>query len=249
MSRKNPSSSPAGGQSRQGSTLAVPRRYGAIVLACTLVAFGVGYLVSVLQPKKYSSTSEVLVRDPEMAEASQNANRLTATQIEVIQSGPVSALAREKLAAKGFGEPLSGVLEVSRAPASDVVYVTAKHRSPIRARDVSQAVAEAYVERNRRDNLAHLSTQAAEIRRRIDALRWEAQRLEGDIAFAQQRATATPSEPAFRDAVEGLKKARDQMLAQTSALQAKLDQVEVDARTGAQAARVLTPAGVASAPV
>ena len=149
MSRKNPSSSPAGGQSRLASTLAVPRRYGAIVLACALLGFGVGYVVSLLQPKKYASTSEVLVRDPAMAEVIQDVHRLVATQIEVIESGPVSALARDKLAAQGFGEPLSGVLEVRRAPASDVVYVTATHRSPTRARDVAQAVADAYVERNR----------------------------------------------------------------------------------------------------
>jgi polysaccharide biosynthesis transport protein len=206
------------------------RRKGVVattVIACVVLAV----VLSARSAKQYSSSSELLFRDPGFAQTlfgnnlfstgQQEPQRTTQTSIDVISSPDVARLAAGWLKAK---EPIGSLLDsISVTPNSnaDIATITATRSSPAEAAALANAFAEGYITYRRQTDRATIAQAEEELDRSLKtASAPEAAKIEenlrqlgvlrslqtGDaeqIARAQPNSTPVSPKPK-RDAILGL---------------------------------------------
>jgi len=154
----------------------VQRRKWTVILL-TLLTMSVAFGASSLQAPVYSATAEVLLR-PRASEVAvgsgaavqaRDATRALQTEIRIIESRPLQALAQEKL---GYRAATSA----SPAGDTDVILIRGESTVPRRAADIANAYATAYVEFKRKSivdeflaAVNEIQAQIDEVQRQIDA--------------------------------------------------------------------------------
>lgn len=136
------------------------RRNAALVLSTALIAGLAAFVFSVVQEDAFEATAEVLIEaeslqdtvTPRRAFPTTDPSREALTDLELINTGEVAALAAEKLGDEVTVGDIQADVEATRTESSDVVEVAAVAADPELAAAMANAVAESYIEFRRRDS-------------------------------------------------------------------------------------------------
>lgn len=174
---------------RQLEILPVLGRFWKMILAMTvLIAAGV-YGLSYLQATRYEATAEMILSDPRNAgvfrDQSQiviDPQRYVRTQAQLAVSTPSLARASELIAGRLSAAELDDLVSAQASRDLDLVTITALDATPGGAKEIADAVGQAYqdlvreeVQGNAEASIAELDAARAELQARIAEL-------EGDIA-------------------------------------------------------------------
>lgn len=133
---------------RLADVLQMLRRRSAIVLAAAILGIVAGYVVFAKSPPNYSATARVQVKpfiaDPLNSGGSDAQKVDIGTEQDLVKSDAVGDAVRKKLGLAGTNRSLFQSLTVSAKPESLVLELTVESESAATARDVANAVAEAY---------------------------------------------------------------------------------------------------------
>ncbi|MGH9279838.1 MAG: YveK family protein, partial [Acidimicrobiales bacterium] len=198
------------------------RRKGLIALAVA-VTVGASLVYSFVTKPVYAATASVLL-GPRVVESPfdpsagvrLDANRTVANEIEVFKSKSVTDAVTDKIG------PAPRVSVTSRT-GTDVLYVTADSTDRVRAAEVANAYANAYIEFRRTRAVDDLLAAGKQIQSKVSDLQREIDTASGG--------------------------AREQLLQQQLLFKQKLDQLQVDAALKTGGAELVTPAAVPSTPV
>lgn len=189
-----------------------------IILLVLSLCVGSALAVSYLQTPVYEGEVRLLIdrRNSEspfesVPRAQPEAARTIRTEIEVIKSPPVQALAREQLGRVG---------SVSVTPVSEADIIKIKGRSTDRrlAADTALTYATTYIEYRRTQAVEDTRLATQRIQGKVSDLEEEIRALEGEIASANQSQRAT-----------ALRGTLDNLVSQQSVFKRRLDELQVEA--------------------
>ena len=159
--------------------LDIVRRHKWLIIQATIVVAVAAYLFSDLKTPAYQATARVLLRPNDSAEQLypgyqvemfNDPDRYVSSQIDIIQSEAVAQLAAKSLPGGGNPDALLGEVGASQGGMTDVVDVTGYSIDPVRARDVANAFAKAYIENRRLYAVAGLQKAVDELNAKLAAL-------------------------------------------------------------------------------
>lgn len=160
---------------RLADVLDLLRRRSAIVLGAAVIGLVAGYLVFASAPPKYSATSRVQVRpfaaDPLGAGGSDAEKVDIGTEQDLVKSDAVGDDVRTQLELEGDNRSLFRSLTVTAKEESLVLELTVESATAARARDVANAVAEAYQADRQRDATAIAERSLARIDQQLSDAR------------------------------------------------------------------------------
>ena len=175
---------PEGSQPTLGSYLALLRRRKWWVIGVSvLVTLGsLGY--SLIQPKAYSTSAQLLVQTPGAdAAAGANVQPITQTdvltELQLVTSAPVKAAVARQLGSV----PSITAAEVGQ---TNIISVTATAPSPARAAAIANAYASAFVTYERSVNLRNLTAAETQLSNQIASIDAQAKKLQSKPAFATE---------------------------------------------------------------
>lgn len=152
--------------------LAVLWRRKFIVIGVCLISIGAALALSLRSPKEYSSSAELLFREPGFAQAlfgsglyqnaQEEAQRTTQTNIDIVTSRNVAAAAAKRLHSGESPEQLLESISVTPSSNANIAIIKATRSTPEQAAAVANAFAEGYVEYQRTTDRA-LVAQAEEL--------------------------------------------------------------------------------------
>jgi succinoglycan biosynthesis transport protein ExoP len=152
--------------------LAILWRRKLIVVLVLVVSVGASVALSLRSPKQYSSSAQLLFREPGFAQAlfgtnlfqtgSEEPQRTTQTNIDVVTSLNVAAQAQALLHSKESVTSLLGSISVSPSSNANIADITATRSDPREAAAVANAFANAYIAYGRETDRA-LVGQAEEL--------------------------------------------------------------------------------------
>lgn len=139
--------------------LAVLWRRKFIVVGVCLISIGAALALSLRAPKEYSSSAELLFREPGFAQAlfgsglyqnaQEEAQRTTQTNIDIVTSRNVAAAAAKHLHSSESPERLLESVTVGPSSNANIAVIKATRTSPKEAAAVANAFAEGYIEYQR----------------------------------------------------------------------------------------------------
>lgn len=196
---------------RLTEVLALLRRRSAIMVAATVVGLVTGFVLFAQSPPNYSATSRVQVQplsaDP-LAPTGPDSVRLdVGTERDLVKSDSVGDAVRAQLGLDGDNRELFTDLEVNATDDSLVLELTVESSSATRARDIANAVADAY--------LAERVRAAEEVRDESIA-RLDQQRTEARTALTEANQAVDASEPGSTARAEAQAAAQDVQQALTT---------------------------------
>ncbi|MHB8318879.1 MAG: tyrosine-protein kinase domain-containing protein [Acidimicrobiales bacterium] len=207
------------------SYLFILRRRKWWIVGVTVVALVIAGAYSVLQPKSYSATAQLLIQ-PENSNVtvggSQQAITPTdvLTELQLITSAPVKAAVRKKIGS----EPNVAATEVG---ATNVIAVTATASSPSTAALIANAYANAFVVYERTTTINNLASAEGQLQHQISSLDAQIKTLEANPASASQVSV---------------------LLNQQAILKGQLAQLQVNGAVTTGGVQVVTPATPPGAP-
>jgi succinoglycan biosynthesis transport protein ExoP len=169
--------------------LDILKRHKWLIIQATVIVAVAAYLFSDLKTPAYQSTARILLRPNDAAEqlypgysveVFSDPDRYVSSQIDIIQSEAVADLAGDALPGNDDPAALLGEVGASQGGLTDVVDVTGYSIDPVRARDVANAFAKAYIENRRLYAVAGLQ-------KAVDELDAKLKTLEQQIAEYDQR--------------------------------------------------------------
>ncbi len=179
---------------------------------------------SVLQSPLYQGDVKVLLQPPSsnsLLPASSgdqsDPSRMVSNQADVIKSAPVQAAVRHKLG------PVAKVAVSADPGTSDVVDIEGQGADPARARAVTKAYANAYIDLRRAQSLDSLRSATRGLQGQIDSLQHQITDLDA------RSVQAAASGPGGVDQAASLSAERDALLSQEAPLQQRLSALQVDA--------------------
>lgn len=230
---------------RPPGLLEVVWRARAVVVVATLLAGLIGYGASLLQDTRYDAEARLLLSDPRQAgiwaeagpAVARDPSRYVRNQAEFTNSAGVAARAADLLDDQTSIEDV--VLRSEARPSSELDLITVRALGPSAeaAADLANAVADAYDQLSREDLAAQAERSSAE----LFALRAQVQQR---VDQAEAGIAADPSNTAL--AAE-----REAAVVQLSAVQSRIDQINVEvALFGSAVQRIerAQPAGAPSEP-
>jgi capsular exopolysaccharide synthesis family protein len=208
-----------------GTYLAVLRRRKWWVISFTLLGLVASLGYSLIQPKAYSATAQLLVK-PENASITNGATPQAITptdvltELQLVTSAPVKAAVGRKLGSV----PSISVAEVGQ---TNVIAVTGTAANPAHAASIANAYANAFVTYQRSAAIDNLTAAETQLSQQISTIDAQAKSLESNPAAAAQ-VTA--------------------LLTQEAALKEQLAQLQVSGAVTTGGVQVVTPATAPSAP-
>lgn len=216
-------------------------QYRLLVTVVTIIAAVLGYGAALLQPVQYESVARLLLADPRNAGVFLDTGRVTLdparyvrNQAELVTSTPVAIRAAELLDGQVSAEEITA--QVTAQPSIDLDLITIRALAPAAedAARLADAVAEGYqqvttedVRRNAEQAVAELTDSTDQLQARIDAT-------ELSLSTAPDN-TALQAE-------------RDGAIAQLIQLQARAEQIAVDAALYGSGVELFEEAEVPGAP-
>jgi polysaccharide biosynthesis transport protein len=225
-----------GGSDLRSYLRVLRRRKTYIILSVVAVTAGALGL-SLVQHKTYQGTASLLLA-PRSSEAlfdttNQNAGQTpaaaTATQIELIQSGPVAQEVQKRI---GVAPSIS----VSQVGQTQVVHLNARSTNPKTAALVANTYAKAYIDVRRTQALDDLGDAGQQVQGKINDL----QRQLDTIPISGNPPHA--ADPALEDQ-------RQALINQQSVYRQRLDQIQLEAGLNGGGAQLVTPAATPTTPV
>lgn len=212
------------------------RRKWIVVFSVAMVA-GAALLFSVLQSPRYEGKARLFL------EASSSVFDATAgqslsparvqTEIQVLQSGPVKDLVRERM---GSAPPAS----VTQVGLTEVLEVRVQASQPRMAAELTDAYVTSYLDYRRTQAVDDLVAKAKEIQRVLDDLKAQVADLDARTAAARPPGPTTAASPTTE---------RDALISQQALFKQRLDQLNVDTSITNTNASAATPAEASNTPV
>src|SRR4051794_26351713 len=175
------------------------RRKWLIVEAIILVGLVAGIASSIRTPV-YSAKAKVLLRPGDPAEQINpvntpqqqvDADRYGSAQADIMRSAAVADEAAKSVPQASAGE-IQSKLSVSRNSTSDVVVVGASDIDPVRARDIANAVANAYILNRKNYAVQGLKSASDDVQRRLGDLQARIAALDTQIGAGDPAGSSTP---------------------------------------------------------
>lgn len=176
--------------------LEVLRRHLLLVVQAVVVVGVVAGALSSLRSPVYHATARVLLRPPDAAgdvlgstarravQSQFDADRQVIGQLEIIRSQEVVADA-----AKALDVPVKQVqasLAVSQRASSDIVLIGARNIDAVMARDMANALTQAYLDNRREQAVRQLRAASKELEAKLAELQGQIARYDGEIAAKGQ---------------------------------------------------------------
>lgn len=168
------------------SVISLVRRRRWWLVAVALVGAFLGAALVTAHPPLYSSTSQVLLPEPPVADGSQSSSWEASTQVSIAESDAVLGPAAHALSRPLSRQDVRGRVDVS-ASTADVLRITARGTSPEAATELAQAVAEAEVAYQEQASSSLSAAELATLRERRDGLVRTRDTVQQQIARTQQR--------------------------------------------------------------
>jgi succinoglycan biosynthesis transport protein ExoP len=160
--------------------LDILRRHKWLIAQATIIVAVAAYVFSDLKTPMYQTSAEIMLRPNDAAEqlypgynveVFNDPDRYVSSQIDIIQSEAVARLAAKNLSG-GQRDPnaLLGEVSASQGGITDVVDVTGYSVDPVRARDVANSFAKAYIENRRLYAVAGLQKAVDELGTKLTGL-------------------------------------------------------------------------------
>lgn len=221
-----------------GDYLSVFARRKRIVFLSVALVTGAALLFSLLQSPLYEGKARLFLAANSSVFDSTSGQSLSParvqTEIQVMQSGPVKALVREKM---GSAPPVS----VTQVGLTEVLEVRVEAPQPRRAAELTDAYVTSYLDYRRKQAVDDLVAKAKEIQRVIDDIK-------AQVADLDAR-TATTARPAGATTATGSTTERDALISQQALFKQRLDQLNVDTSVTNTSASAATPAEASGTPV
>ena len=154
-----------------------------LILVTAVVVAVVAGLFATMQTSTYSATTQLLLRpsDPTetlgtaAAQQPSDLGRYVAGEAAIVQSLPVAQAAAHRLATNKVPTvetpaTLLHHVSVQQSPTSNVLGITAKDRTAVRARDIANAFALAYIDNRKSFDVGRLQDGVSAIQTKLDAL-------------------------------------------------------------------------------
>lgn len=191
------------------------------ILVCAVIAALVGFLVSGLQPVRYTATSQLLLSDPRNAGVFEDSgvqfldpSRYVRNQAELAQSAHVLARTSELIAGRLSERQVRDAVTVRPSVDLDLLTITATDSTAAGAAELASAAATAYQETVR--ERAQAGAEAS-----LTELRAQQAELQAQIAAVETRLAEDSTNVA-------LQAERDAAVAQLIEVQSRADQIAVD---------------------
>lgn len=232
---------------RLADLTALGRRRSAIFLGAAILGLVAGYLAFASAPPSYSATTRVQVQplttDPFAPGGTAAVTLEVATEQDLVESDAVGDRVREQLGLDGDNRELFQSLAVTSGEDSLVLELTAESSSAGQARDVANAVAEAYLN-ERQGNAEEIRTENVE---RINQQRTEA--LDA-LTEANQAVEATEEGTAAQAEAQAASQEAQQLLAELNARRSSYVNLDTSAvgqviRRAPMPSAVLSPVALA----
>jgi len=218
-----PSLAPSATDQRRTQFAAVIRRRWALILAVSVIAPVVAYLLSSSQPREYTATADLVFQDLDLDQElfgtsivtpSTDPTRDAATDANLLGLRTVSLAAATSLAPKGItvGRVTSDIT-IGSDEDSDVVPISATDRDPVVAAEIANAYPQAYIK----------------------------------VQSAQERAALTQAEQLVQHEISAIPLQR-RSSASAQALQTRSQQIKILAALQTGNAQVAARAGIPSSP-
>lgn len=224
------------------------RRRWTIVL-CTVLVTGAAIGFSYTQTPRYAGVAKLLMHPratDQIFGTDQRAIPLSVqTEIEIITTEPVVALARKKLG------PGHLAVKVTQVGLTDLVSIRAESPNPQRAADVANAFATSFVDYRRKQAVDQLFAVSDEIQRKVNDLQKQIDDLNTEIGNTpvcvnpQTTALACAQRSSIEETV-GVR--RTALLGQQVLFRQKLDQMQVDNSVATAGAELVTEASPPTVP-
>lgn len=171
-----------------------------IVIVVFLVSFGAATALSLRSPKQYSSSAQLLFREPGFAQAlfgsglyqsggAEEPQRTTQTDIDVVTSPSTAAAAAKLLHTREPPEALLGSVSVTPSANANIAVIKATRSNPSEAAAVANAFANGYIIYQRETDRA-LVNQAVELVQQSLATASEAEKPKLEDGLRQLRVLA-----------------------------------------------------------
>lgn len=208
------------------------------VIASVVVVVGLALVMSSLSTPLYQARTRVLVEASQGFEAQPGFVNIQ-TEVEVVSSEAVAALAKEQLDTPLSLDGILAGLQVAGIQDTTILALTYTSPDPAFSRDAADAFAENYIEYRRTQALQELITEQEAIEQRIEAASTQLQELGEQIADAERAedtALATT-----------LETSRSILTARLGVLQQNMDDLQA-ARVATDSGEVIEPATLPSRP-
>jgi tyrosine-protein kinase len=189
------------------------------LIAVAMLGMGISLSISVLEPKQYAATAQLLVQSSGPAVSlggveQEPSTTYVQTELQLVTSAPVLLTVREKL---GITPPVSAV-EVGQ---TDVISLTAVSSIPARAALIANTYAAAFVSHTQSVAIASITTAESELQTQVASLERQIKSLQTD-----KNATAEVAALANQEVV----------------LKEEIAQVQVNGAVSASGVEFVTPA-------
>jgi Mrp family chromosome partitioning ATPase/capsular polysaccharide biosynthesis protein len=228
--------------------LNIARRQRWVIIEAVVVVALLAGVFSALQPSTYRATAKVILRADDLSEADStayyyDADRYVALQSDIVKSHAVLDAAAADLDIRDRGA-LARKVSVTQKAATDILEVSATDRRPEEARDIANAVANAYIDNRTDDALGNLEEVATQLDEQLAALR--SQIGDYDARISQRAAEAAITGAAVRDDV--LEAAREAASLQYQTVFGRQQELQVDIGLKRSGATLLAEAGTPRVP-
>ena len=150
-----------------------------VIIQAVVIVTLVAALFSLVQPKAYEGTAEILISEKDTASAilgnslplSAQPERALQTEVQLVQIRPVAEAAIKQLNLQETSEELLKHVSVDAVSQTNIVRVTASDADPKRAAQIANAVADYYVRSARDAQREAIAAAADEVQKRLDDAR------------------------------------------------------------------------------
>jgi polysaccharide biosynthesis transport protein len=186
------------------SYVQIIRRHRWIVLECTVVVAAVAIVLTLLKTPTYTATARVLLRpnDPsEQLTSNQqppqvDPQRYASAQVDIIHSHAVADAVAKRLKTSD-PDSLLAHLSVAQSAQNDILSVSVHDPDPVRARDVANNFALAYIDDRKQFQVANLQQAADQIQAKLQDLQNRIAQLDSAIGDGGgSTGTASIAQPA-----------------------------------------------------
>lgn len=214
-----------------------------VIVQATLIVTLTALVVSLLMPKTYEGTAQILITEKDTASAilgsalplSSQPERALQTQVQMMMVRPVAEATIKKLDLRTTPDELMKRVSVSAVGQTNLVRIVAKDGDPGKAAQIANAMANEYVRSARDAERASVAAAADEVERRLDEAKQEVLDLGKKVAASDKQGELT---------------AELQIAANTySTLAEKLEQLRINEQLESGPGRVVSSAVVDMEPV
>lgn len=165
-----------------------------VIIQAVVIVTLTALVVSLLTPKTYEGTAQVLITEKDTASAilgsalplSSQPERTLQTQVQMMGIRPVAEATIKKLGLQTTPDELMKRVSVSAVGQTNIVKIVATDADAARASEIANAVAEEYVRSARDAERANVAAAADEVERRLDEAKREILDLGRKIADSEK---------------------------------------------------------------